>query len=244
MEYKLVKKSNKSSHSGFLYIIESTKNKKKYIAKSVGDNNEVNIFKHLGKSNFVVEFCNTGFLNDKEVLYTRFSNHYITLEKFIKRNGFNDSNYYIIFNSIIKGINFIHSKKVGHRDIKPSNLLIRTDTYNIKYIDFELSCIEDNINQKYVGTRQYASPFMYRIVKNKNKLNFMDIIKSDYFSIGIIFYELVTNTTPYSIFKNKNLNIEDDLLKKDFFLSYIYDDYYNKLVENKYNNIRNLLDNL
>lgn len=259
--YKLVKKLNTHSHSGDLYLIEYRKDNKdkKYAAKILGDSNEVNILKYLGKSDHVVEFCGTGTINNIKYSFTRFSDKNIPLNKFQLVD--NDKIFNTIVNSIIDGVNFLHKKNVAHRDIKPENILININTFNVKFIDFEFSCKKDMSHpksQKYCGTHRYSSPFLYRLIKSNFDITFDDLCDSDFFSVGVIIYKLVTGTTPFDIYKSKNENriieeyennsdkdkdkIINNKIKKEFYNAYIYKDYKNNLVNFKYEYIDDFLD--
>ncbi|CDW82356.1 serine threonine protein kinase [Stylonychia lemnae] len=106
----------------------------------------------------------------------------------------------ILKESIIKKIMFqlltalksIHHKKIIHRDLKLENILVLKnngcldDNIQVEVIDFGLACSENNfelICQK-SGTPGYVAPE----ILNKQPASF----KSDIFSLGCIFYNLIT----------------------------------------------------
>ena len=66
------------------------------------------------------------------------------LKKFIedfKENPkyYNTKNLKLILFQIIRGVDFLHSKKILHRDLKPANILIDPNTLTTKIADFGLS---------------------------------------------------------------------------------------------------------
>ena len=97
-----------------------------------------------------------------------------------------------IFQQLIEGLSYIHTKGIAHRDIKLDNIMISN---NIKYIDFGLSCVESCIeqgcqnicNEKLVGTLPYIAP---EYIKSEHG-NYQNIIKaqmSDIWSLGVVMY--------------------------------------------------------
>ncbi len=94
---------------------------------------------------------------------------------------------------ISKGLRELHSYNLIHRDLKPANILITKDNI-IKITDFDLVKIEDAVNKtidgSFLGTVRYASPEQ---CTNSSRID----IRSDLYSLGIIFYELVTGKVPF-----------------------------------------------
>jgi serine/threonine-protein kinase len=95
---------------------------------------------------------------------------------------------------IIKGLNAAYEKNaIVHRDLKPANLLL-TSQDKIKIADFGLAGYSgfntvDNKGENILGTPTHMSPEQ---IKGKN----LDC-RSDIYSLGICFYEMLTGKTPY-----------------------------------------------
>lgn len=98
-----------------------------------------------------------------------------------------------IMESVMDTIESVHSQGVIHRDLKPANIMIDHNGTPI-ILDFGLAKLIDysTITQtgERVGTFYYMSP--EQVTDSKNIDN-----RSDYFSIGIIFYQLLTGILPY-----------------------------------------------
>lgn len=98
-----------------------------------------------------------------------------------------------IIESILDTIDSIHLQGVLHRDLKPDNIMINSKGVPI-ILDFGLAKLIDysSITQTgdTVGTFYYMSP--EQITDSKHLDN-----RSDYFSIGVIFYQLLTGTLPH-----------------------------------------------
>ncbi|MGH9948920.1 MAG: protein kinase domain-containing protein [Pyrinomonadaceae bacterium] len=96
-----------------------------------------------------------------------------------------------------------HSAGIIHRDIKPENIMIRKDGY-AKIVDFgltklaETDALTHNIGRDQmltspgmiVGTLFYMSPEQAR----GSEVDF----RTDIFSLGVVFYELITNRHPFA----------------------------------------------
>jgi serine/threonine-protein kinase len=96
---------------------------------------------------------------------------------------------------ILKALDYIHNHGVVHRDLKPENIMV-DDQDNIKLIDFGIASREGAKRLTYtgytqaLGTPEYISPEQ---VKGKR-----GDARSDLYSLGIMFYEMLTGKTPFS----------------------------------------------
>lgn len=91
-------------------------------------------------------------------------------------------------------LDYAHRRGVLHRDIKPGNLLLKND-YDVKIGDFsiaQLTHAETTVTspQGIVGSPLYMSPEQ---VSEEQPTQ-----QSDLFSLGVVFYEILTGQHPFS----------------------------------------------
>ena len=135
------------------------------------------------------------------------------------------------------GLNYIHENKIIHKDIKPENLVYDTNGY-IHITDFGISKVFHPENGKEnSGTPGYMAP---EVLFNKDH-----DYSVDFFSLGVILYELLIGKRPYHGHNKKELrkdiitrqarineeNIPDTFLRSKTFFDCI--NFINGLLERK-----------
>ena len=146
---------------------------------------------------------------------------------------FNDSQVKFFISCIILSIEYIHKNNIIHRDLKPENLLFDSEGY-IHVTDFGISRLKkEGLEITDVsGTPGYISPEVI-IGKPQNET-------SDYFSIGIITYELIFGKRPFEgnnkkeiadSILNTRINLNEHSIPKDF--SPEVADFINRLLKRK-----------
>src|SRR5690606_29005585 len=117
-----------------------------------------------------------------------------TLKKHIQMNGpLRVQEAVRIMRQLVSAIANAHHNGIVHRDIKPQNILMDSEG-NVKITDFgiamALSATVHTKTNSVIGTVHYLSPEQAR--------GGMATKKSDIYSLGIVFYELLTGELPFS----------------------------------------------
>ncbi|HTV18744.1 MAG TPA: serine/threonine-protein kinase PknK, partial [Polyangiaceae bacterium] len=99
---------------------------------------------------------------------------------------------------IVRALGQVHAKDVIHKDINPRNVLMNPSSGEVKLIDFSLSSElsrehpEIAAGTRLEGTLPYISP------EQTGRMNRDVDYRSDYYSLGVTFFEILTGTQPFA----------------------------------------------
>ncbi|WP_432354924.1 Stk1 family PASTA domain-containing Ser/Thr kinase [Sporosarcina sp. A2] len=118
----------------------------------------------------------------------------LTLKRFILENGpLEPAKAIPIMLQLVAAISNAHHNGIIHRDVKPQNILMDEEGH-VKITDFgiamALTATSHTKTNSVLGTVHYLSPEQAR--------GRMATKKSDVYSLGIVFYELLTGKLPFS----------------------------------------------
>ncbi|XP_031417362.1 cGMP-dependent protein kinase 1 isoform X3 [Clupea harengus] len=107
------------------------------------------------------------------------------------RGSFEDATTRFYTGCVVEAFAYLHSKGIIYRDLKPENLILDHRGY-AKLVDFGFAK-KIGFGKKtwtFCGTPEYVAP---EIILNKGH-----DISADYWSLGILMYELLTGSPPFS----------------------------------------------
>jgi serine/threonine protein kinase len=116
-----------------------------------------------------------------------------TLKELMQKERIDHARAVEIVAQIADALDYAHQRNIWHRDVKPANILL--DQEGQPYLtDFGLALHEEQqqqLGEELAGTAPYMSP--EQILGRANQLDG----RSDIWSLGVIFYELLTRHRPF-----------------------------------------------
>ncbi|XP_076235630.1 inhibitor of nuclear factor kappa B kinase subunit beta [Calliopsis andreniformis] len=107
--------------------------------------------------------------------------------------GVNEKQAICIMKDISAAVEYLHSNNITHRDLKPENIVLQEERDNISYKLIDLGYAKElgeaSASASIVGTLNYVAPEL--LWKQKYSCSV------DYWSLGILFYEVVTGSRPF-----------------------------------------------
>lgn len=122
----------------------------------------------------------------------------ISLDQMIKMQGrLSIPQFLQIALPLTEILGYVHAQNVLHKDINPSNIIWNAKKNLVKIIDFGLSTtlpyesLDVSSANAIEGTLSYISP------EQTGRMNRVVDYRSDYYSLGVSFYEMITGQLPF-----------------------------------------------
>ncbi|MGD2183920.1 trifunctional serine/threonine-protein kinase/ATP-binding protein/sensor histidine kinase [Lusitaniella coriacea] len=91
----------------------------------------------------------------------------------------------------------LHNNSIIHKDIKPANILIHPKTNQIKLIDFSISTLLPKETQTLQNPNILEGTLSYLSPEQTGRMNRGIDYRSDFYSLGVTFYELLAGKLPF-----------------------------------------------
>jgi len=128
-----------------------------------------------------------------------------------KKKGLSVFDSTSVLKQILRAIGHAHQANIIHRDIKPNNVMINSDRV-VKITDFGLS--KDQSVSQNTMTVQSGGTLYYMSPEHVKGISFTDK-RSDIYSIGMTFYEMLTGKVPFENIET-DFDIRESIVRKDF----------------------------
>ncbi|MDZ7954813.1 AAA family ATPase [Nostoc sp. DedQUE09] len=91
----------------------------------------------------------------------------------------------------------IHAANVIHKDINPGNIVLNLDTGVVKIIDFGIATQFNRTNPTFKSPHVLEGTLAYLSPEQTGRMNRLLDYRSDFYSLGVTFYELLTGHLPF-----------------------------------------------
>ena len=148
---------------------------------------------------YIVKYIDYFDEKDEFFILTEYIEGY-SLQTFISQNKLmNDLGTLLkIFLQVLKGILYLHRKKILHLDIKPSNIMLDKNN-DVRIVDLGISKTITEVRNKIIGTVKYMSPEQ----ATGQQLSYA----SDIYSIGVTMIASLLGESPYQNINDNNVVI-------------------------------------
>ncbi|XP_018915730.1 cGMP-dependent protein kinase, isozyme 2 forms cD4/T1/T3A/T3B isoform X2 [Bemisia tabaci] len=184
------------------------------LVQIAGDPSRAYALKQMKKSQIVETKQQTHIMSEKEImgeadcefivkLYKTFKDAkylYMLMESCLggelwsilrDRGHFDDETTRFYTACVVEAFDYLHSRNIIYRDLKPENLLLNNVGY-VKLVDFGFAkkLQPGRKTWTFCGTPEYVAP---EVILNKGH-----DISADYWSLGVLMFELLTGTPPFT----------------------------------------------
>jgi serine/threonine protein kinase len=91
----------------------------------------------------------------------------------------------------------IHTAHVIHKDINPGNIILNLDTGVVKIIDFGIATQFNRTNPAFKSPHTPEGKLAYLSPEQTGRMNRSLDYRTDFYSLGVTFYELLTGQLPF-----------------------------------------------
>ncbi|MEM7181869.1 MAG: serine/threonine-protein kinase PknK [Spirochaetota bacterium] len=204
--YEIIQKISRSE-SIEIYRVRESVTEKKYVIKFVASKqnsnqhlfhlrNEYKILKLFGSDHIVKPY---DFQNQKDGYCLIMEDGGISLKEILHRKKTLSLQQFVAYAiEITKGLADVHKNKIVHKDIKPSNVVIQENSDStIKLIDFGISTRlkREETGWKSVNILEGSLPYISP--EQTGRVNHSIDYRTDFYSLGVTFFELLAGNTPF-----------------------------------------------
>lgn len=109
----------------------------------------------------------------------------------------NLSDFLSIAIQIVTTLDGLIRQRVIHKDIKPANILIDPTTRCVKLIDFSIASLLPRETQEIQNPNVLEGTLAYISPEQTGRMNRSVDYRTDFYSLGVTFYELLTGSLPF-----------------------------------------------
>ncbi|MGH1395852.1 MAG: AAA family ATPase [Trichormus sp.] len=190
--YRAFKDSAKPS-----VIIKTSKAEYPTIKQLAELKSEYKILQSLNLTGIIRPIALESYQNNLAIVFDDFGGY--PLKRIISTKTFDIATFLEIAIQLATTLAQLHQNNIIYQDIKPENILINPQTYQVKILGFNISSYLTQENSLIcqpnllTGTPAYMSP------EQTGRMNHTIDYRTDFYSLGVTFYEMLTGKLPFTV---------------------------------------------
>ncbi|MBD2338169.1 AAA family ATPase [Calothrix sp. FACHB-156] len=122
----------------------------------------------------------------------------ISLQEYIKNTNISLLEFLTIAIQLTSILQELHHNRVIHKDIKPANILIHPQTKQVQLIDFSIASLLPKESPEIKNPNVLEGTLAYIAPEQTGRMNRGIDYRSDYYALGVTFYELLSGELPFN----------------------------------------------
>ncbi len=179
-------------------VIKLLKNPYPSFSEIVQFRNQYTIAKNLNSPSIIQTYSLEPYQNGYVLVMEDFGG--ISLKNFTKvgtLQAISLQEFLRIAISLCDTLDILYHQRIIHKDIKPANILINPETKQVKLIDFSIASLLPRETQEIQNVNTLEGTLAYISPEQTGRMNRGIDYRSDFYSLGVTFYELLTRQLPF-----------------------------------------------
>ncbi|AFZ56044.1 AAA family ATPase [Anabaena cylindrica FACHB-243] len=158
---------------------------------------EYDLLKNLDIGGVIKAYSLEKYNNSFALILENFDS--ISIDSLIKEQQIELLDFLKIAIEITQAIGEVHQHHIIHKDIKPANILVHRQTHQIKIIDFSISSLLPKEKPKFSNPDSLEGTLTYISPEQTGRMNRSLDYRTDLYSLGVTFYEMLTGKLPFEV---------------------------------------------
>ena len=157
--------------------------------------NQYTITKNLDLAGIIQTYSLESYNNAYALIMEDFGG--ISLNEYTANSPLSLPHFLNIAIQIVSILEGLHCHQIIHKDIKPANILIQPETQQIQLIDFSIASLLARETQTLSNPNILEGTLAYLSPEQTGRMNRGIDYRSDFYSLGVTFFELLTAKLPF-----------------------------------------------
>ncbi|OKH37344.1 serine/threonine protein kinase [[Phormidium ambiguum] IAM M-71] len=177
--------------------IKLLKNEYPTFSELVQFSNQYTIAKNLHQPGIIQTYSLEPYRNGYALVMEDFGG--ISLKEWALKgeNALSLSEFLVLAIALCNALDILYRERIIHKDIKPTNILINPTTKQVKLIDFSIASLLPRETQTLLNPNVLEGTLAYISPEQTGRMNRGIDYRTDFYSTGVTFYELLTGELPF-----------------------------------------------